>query len=363
MTVRSSTTPFDVSATPEQGQRFRDRVSFDDVRRAAKKHEADLGKKWEAFEQSERGEVQASFFGESFETAVALTVARGRQRFLRRARDSARLHVHLDLASAGQAAEIVSRYERVRVKAGQLLVGAEQEYVMRLVYDRLCQLIRVIDEERFRKPPAHVMTPVRRDDREEPGDVQRARLEAQRDHEARIKRALQVAREEVGQAEELCDRAVRRVALMAYFVGMLGGVVVFTMLGILLGQLLADVEITGFELTDFLTAFIAGAVGAVVSVMSRMASGRADVEYETTRAYLSLLGAFRPLIGAIFGVALYFGIASGVLQFIQPPQDPDEVFFFYAFIAFLAGFSERWAQDMLVMNSSKASPEAGPAAR
>jgi hypothetical protein len=169
---------------------------------------------------------------------------------------------------------------------------------------------------------------------------------------------LSVAKTEAVQAEELCNRAVRRGAMMAYFVGMLVGILIFTGLGVGLSVLLSHVEIVGFKEERFLTVFIAGAVGAIVSVMTRMSSEDKWLEYETARSYLRVLGMFRPLIGAIFGVALYFGIQSGVLEFIQPPKDPNAVFFFFAFIAFLAGFSERWASDVLVPIKQNA-PEAG----
>jgi hypothetical protein len=129
---------------------------------------------------------------------------------------------------------------------------------------------------------------------------------------------------------------------------MLVGIVAFTALGVVLSLLLSNVHIAGFDRERFVTVFIAGAVGAIVSVMSRMSSGDSWLEHETARGYLRLLGMFRPLIGAIFGVALYFGIQSGVLQFIKPPTSADAVFFFFAFIAFLAGFSERWASDIIV---------------
>jgi hypothetical protein len=135
--------------------------------------------------------------------------------------------------------------------------------------------------------------------------------------------------------------------MMAYFYGMLGGVAVFTSLGIGVGLLLGNVDIPGFELSEFITTFVAGAIGAIVSVMSRMSSGNLDIDFETRRGFLALLGGFRPLIGAIFGVALYFGMASGILP-IEPPSEETQTFFFLTFLAFLAGFSERWAQDMLV---------------
>jgi hypothetical protein len=146
--------------------------------------------------------------------------------------------------------------------------------------------------------------------------------------------------------------------MMAYFMGMLVGIVFFTGLGIGLGILLSHVEIIGFDVESFLTVFIGGATGAIVSVLSRMSTGDSWLEYETARSYLRLLGMFRPLIGAIYGVALYFGIQSGVLQFIKPPTNSNAVFFFFAFIAFLAGFSERWASDVLVPIKGHASIDA-----
>jgi len=188
--------------------------------------------------------------------------------------------------------------------------------------------------------------------RSEDGKGKAARATVRRnitgDYTRRIQTALAVAKTEATQAEELCSRAVRRGAMMAYFVGMVIGILIFTAMGVGLSILLSHVEIVGFDEERFLTVFVAGAVGAIVSVMTRMSAGDGWLDYETARSYLRVLGMFRPLIGAIFGVALYFGIQSSVLEFIQPPRDSHEVFFFFAFIAFLAGFSERWASDVLV---------------
>lgn len=367
-------------------------VSFDDIVKAhhvlegpvpatngnrAKAH-AHLQQLWKQFESHE-GSLESSFFGAGGTTGAALTShqeSRGRFPF-RRLATRPRLHVALNLASADRAAELVSRYERIRLRADTLLCGEESENVMRLVYDRVCRLIRIIDqmltldelqagaqltggEGTVSGNGAAVAVASRA--RESSADARRrraddaARLKAiTADVEKKVGNALIVARTEAAQAEDLCTRAVRRSALMAYFVGMLFGVVVFTVLGFLFGQLLSSVSITGFNVQRFETVFISGAVGAVVSVMSRMSSDESWLEYETGRSYLRLLGMFRPLIGAIFGVALYVGITSGVLQFIKPPSDPNAVFFFFAFIAFLAGFSERWARDILVPPQAAAS--------
>jgi hypothetical protein len=239
-----------------------------------------------------------------------------------------------------------------------------------LLYDRICRVIRIVDQivalRQFKSEThydtlaevladngpatASAIAPPSDDGKQKPS--RRGELA---DAPKRIAKALAIAEKEAEQAEILCDRAVRRGAMMAYFVGMLIGIVVFTTLGVLLSILLSHVHIGGFSVEFFLTVFIAGALGAVVSVMTRMSSGDSWLEFETARSYLRILGMFRPLIGAIFGVALYFGIHSGVLQFIQPPRTTNGNFFFYAFIAFLAGFSERWASDILVPITNHAS--------
>ena len=136
-------------------------------------------------------------------------------------------------------------------------------------------------------------------------------------------------------------RAAQRDAQIHYFGGMMLGLLALT----LLGALLSFADLPGPDrYVD--AAFIAGATGAVVSVMSRMSSGSLKLRFETGKWYIRYLGMFRPFIGAVFGVMLYALLAGGVLA-VDPPADETQAFFFYVVVAFLAGFSERFAQDML----------------
>ena len=59
----------------------------------------------------------------------------------------------------------------------------------------------------------------------------------------------------------------------------------------------------------------AGAVGALISVLSRMSGGddRFTVDFEVGRPLLRRLGLYKPLVGAVFGVATYFLLAAGLL--------------------------------------------------
>jgi hypothetical protein len=89
-----------------------------------------------------------------------------------------------------------------------------------------------------------------------------------------------------------------------------------------------------------------GAAGAILSVMTRMK--RRDgwgLEWEVGRKSVRFLGSIRPWIGAMFAFALYLAL-KGQLTDLFPDVKPKQLYF-YATVAFLAGFSERWAQVLL----------------
>ena len=104
-----------------------------------------------------------------------------------------------------------------------------------------------------------------------------------------------------------------------------------------------------------------------MSVIQRINSGTFDLAYDVGRPYVAFLGALRPVLGAAFGLVLYFAVASGLLDIFKLPSESPQRFFAFFVIAFLAGFSERWAQDTLTslgQGSGKTDPAtpASPAA-
>jgi hypothetical protein len=82
-------------------------------------------------------------------------------------------------------------------------------------------------------------------------------------------------------------------------------------------------------------------VGAVVSVLMRMSSNKFRVDFEVGRTTVRRLGSFRPFIGVVFGIALYFLLQSEILH-TTLPEKRSTSFFFFGILAFLAGFNERW---------------------
>lgn len=141
---------------------------------------------------------------------------------------------------------------------------------------------------------------------------------------------------------------VTRGAYVDYFFGMMLGVVFNA--GIAIGVFLLIRSplhsLWDFKISDTSQAYafgciVAGAIGSIFSVLLRMSTGRFRTDHDAGRSRLWLIGSFRPFIGAVSGLALYFAVKGGFVSLHQN----DESFVALAFLAFLAGFSERFARD------------------
>jgi hypothetical protein len=86
-----------------------------------------------------------------------------------------------------------------------------------------------------------------------------------------------------------------------------------------------------------------GALGATASVSLMASLGHLRVDPAAGIYALPRLGALRPSVGAIFGLALYFALRSGVVDIGQSTKS----FYLFGFFAFAAGFSERLVPDMV----------------
>jgi hypothetical protein len=154
---------------------------------------------------------------------------------------------------------------------------------------------------------------------------------------------------EIDRIERYYDRAARKAARIRYFVGMVMGLFFVAALGAGVAgviELFGKLDLTAGSTRQFYACFGAGALGAVVSVMTRMRQERGmTLDYEVGQGLIIMLGGFRPVLGAIFGVLAYFALASDFLG-ITPPGN-GTTFYYYALFAFAAGFSERFAHVIL----------------
>jgi hypothetical protein len=105
---------------------------------------------------------------------------------------------------------------------------------------------------------------------------------------------------------------------------------------------------------SFTAAIIGGAAGAVISVTQRMTSNTSIVLDSTAPKWQKkALGALRPVVGAVFGAVVYFALIGGLLAVhARTGKDASVALGFFAVAGFAAGFSERFATDVLQRASS-----------
>jgi hypothetical protein len=164
--------------------------------------------------------------------------------------------------------------------------------------------------------------------------------------DARVARSDDSRTASLDQERALLDRtdayyrqAANGQAQIVYFAGM---VVIAAVVACIAGYLLTS------DWVSPIAAVIAGSIGAVVSVIQRINAGNFDLSYDVGRPYAFFLGGLRPLIGAAFAVTVSFLFTSGMLHLPLPDNATDvQRRLALMVIAFLAGFSERWAQDTL----------------
>jgi hypothetical protein len=165
----------------------------------------------------------------------------------------------------------------------------------------------------------------------------------------RIEKALQTAQSELTRLQEFADQAAIRAALKHYVIGvLLGGIAVSA-------SAWSASTIAMFEQAptqDLVRAIAAGGLGAILSVMIRISRGqRLDVDTTQESFMTCMAGSFRPVIGGALGVALYVLLKADLIPLQIPGESDGAAPYFFTAIAFLAGFSERWAQDTIVRST------------
>jgi hypothetical protein len=233
-----------------------------------------------------------------------------------------RLHTATDWRTA-QAPEIAAhlyRWETAAIKASEVLRETSERIALQRILATCTRLLALVD-----KPPEQAPTP---------------------------EMLAAVAREQRGELQDVdayYARAGRNSARIVYFRGMVWGSFALALaMGLAILVLWAtDALHPGQERTQALFASIGmGGVGAILSVMTRMASEKSgfDLDYEVGRKSVRFLGALRPWIGALFAFALYLAMKASLVE-IAP--NVDRSLYLWATIAFIAGFSERRAKVLI----------------
>ena len=165
---------------------------------------------------------------------------------------------------------------------------------------------------------------------------------------------------ELDRIEARYEQAASREAQIVYLGGMLGGVLALCAVAVPVGILLAASG-APVNLTTFFGCLIAGALGALVSVVTRMSADKFHVRHEVGRSYVQRVAAFRPFIGGVFGLLVYFALQGGVIRQLDVPTDDRDRFAFFLVLAFAAGFSERLVKEVLRSTNGEEAAATTPA--
>ena len=266
--------------------------------------------------EDEHGEMINAYWCADVESAVALTAGKPRTGWMRRVLSvSPKFHRVSDWATKDEPdiARALHQCDELSVRAAEVLRGRSRRITIQLVMTSACHLLSLVDARGENPPQAH-------------------------------KAAVAVeVRQLVALRGDYRD-AANGDAQLVYFAGMAIGIAMLAWLYVLANSLLQG---EGIEERTIVGCLVAGALGAVVSVIARINSGTFALDFDVARGYTLFLGALRPVIGSIFGLLAYFMLTSGFVDVFRLPGDDIQRFYFLCVIAFAAGFSERWAQDTL----------------
>ena len=338
-------------------------ATFSDVVRAHRvweknlfEHESENGKRDEKLEkrlnqdfcnkrnqfEQRYGRIEDVYWSVRDASAVAFTVLDKPTRLRRAHEHKPRFHRATDWATRDEPriAEALDDCETLALRVEEILRGPSELIALRRINAVASHLLGYVDREWFRQaapcPP--------------PAMSSRAGADVPDQMEGEgLGEAVERQQNQLREIEAFYTDAADGQARILTFWGMVEGLVA---VAALTG---AVVFVTWFvhrlegvpthweTLHLFVISVMAGASGAFLSVLTRMASpaGKFTTHFELGRKNVRWMGIYRAFVGAIFGAATFLMLASGILQ-TQDAGDKD--YAYYGILAFFSGFFERFTK-------------------
>ena len=271
-----------------------------------------------AFE-AEEGEILDAYWCIQGPSAVAVTEKR--QTLRQRAVGEERMRLHrlsnwLMPRTAQKLDDLLRECDEFAIRSEEILRGAPKRIALRSIYEVESSVLALI--ERTGGAPS----------------------------DTEVNEFVGAATPCMHEARRCYANAADKVARMVYVSGLMAGVVAMLPVALLAGiglWIFGALDLHSPGTQAFFACLTAGTLGAFVSVLSRMSSpAKFELDPEVGRRALFYLGAYRPAVGAIFGLALYFLLQSSLLQ-----VTPEKELATFIVGAFLGGFSERFVKVML----------------
>jgi hypothetical protein len=170
---------------------------------------------------------------------------------------------------------------------------------------------------------------------------------AEQEDDAERAAATESARKEMGLTSDRVQVLIQRQSRFSYFGGTFAGAALAIGLVVLLA--FADRAWWSHQVAagPFLAAGMFGAFGAVASVFGRIAGSGLIIDYTAGLWQKRLLGGLRSVVGALLGIAAHFVLVGGVLGGQLVTGNARTAFAFFALVGFAAGFTERFATDLI----------------
>ena len=268
-----------------------------------------------------------------------------RKWWLTQQRKPVRLHLVLPTPATKQVLMSLSRCGTQAVYARRFLQDEDLRQCLTLLYWPADSLIATADAYASAPAPAELASNML--NASQPATTESSRpptttapKQSTATNDTSTDQLTDVVNKQLDTADQYYQHFTQRTIRSAYFrgigYGMVTVVVLFVIFYVFRGFFKAPIAL--------LWSIMAGALGALTSVLSSATFGRIILDRTQGGNWNTFLGAFRPIIGALFGAAFFTLINAGFLP-VKIPSG--EAIALYASIAFLAGFSQRWAQDTL----------------
>ncbi len=301
------------------------------------KARADFEAKLTEFEQMV-GQIDRVYWSSRRPSAVALTIGEphGFRNPFRDTDTEARLHRVTDWVTGDRSeiADLLHDCDLLAIRVGEVLRGASERITMRWIFSVQEHLLGFFERIGYVSPRRRRWwTP---NGKKSGSDMDREE-----------QRVVAAQRQELAKIEEYYLRIAGKAGRIVYVTGMIVGAVFIALLCTLVAVVLAVWYPRGWTANEsyLLLCAGAGAAGALTSVLARMNSigGSFTIDVELGRPLLRRLGLYKPFVGAIFGVAVYWIFTAGLVAKTQIPNEAhNSRIFFFGITAFLAGFSERF---------------------
>jgi len=302
--------------------------------------ESNFEKRLARFEHEE-GKLAAVYWSTQDASAVALTIGppRRQRNPITDTDSDVRLHRVTDWVTkeAEPVAELLHECDVLGIRVREVLRGTSQRIAMQWLYSVQEHALGFLERRESRNVKVE-------------------------------ERFVREQRAELGRIEKYYLRTGSKAGRIVYATGMVWSAAAIVVACAVVGIVFAatsDYLRHGGKPGYLLLSTASGAMGALVSVLSRMSSGdeRFMVDFEVGRPLLRRLGLYKPFVGSVFGVATYFLLAGGLLPAKAATSNQ---LYFYGIIAFLAGFSERFT-GVIFGNAERLvggdAPPAAPPAR